>query len=404
MYKRDLARTLVSYAKLPVVTLLGPRQSGKTTLVRDVFKEHRYISFEDPSTRIFATEDPKRFLEANENEHGIIIDELQYVPSLLSYIQLAVDAKKRPGYFVLTGSQNFLANQAITQSLAGRVGILTLLPLSIGELKNNNLLPNGVDTAMVDGCYPRLYAESLLPSQLYPSYIQSYIERDVRQLINIGNLTTFQKFLQLCAGRVGQLLSINALADDCGISFPTARSWLSMLEASYIIFLLPPHFKKFRKSITKAHKIYFFDTAIVCSLLRINDSEILGIHPLRGNIFENYIMVDAYKQYCNLGMRSPLYFWRDQKGVHEVDCIVDTGLSLVPIEIKSGETITYNFFRELNYWNELAGILPEDSFLVYGGAETQERAQGTIIGWRDTDRLAQIIEERQRALLIKPKI
>lgn len=388
MFKRTMERVFDRYIKFPVVIILGPRQSGKTTLAKSFFKNYKYFSLEDPNTRLLVQNDPKFFLTSNENEHGIIIDEFQHIPTLLSYIQLEVDEKKRPGYFVLTGSQNYLMNQAITQSLAGRVGILTLLPLSIKEMDQNEILKNmSVDTWMFCGGYPRIYSESILPLDYFPSYIQSYVERDVRQLVNVENLNLFQKFMALCAGRIGQLLNIEGLGNDCGISFNTARSWLSILEASYTIFLLQPHFKNFNKRLTKSPKLYFHDTGLACSLLRILSPEVLITHPLRGNIFESFIISDMYKQFCNRGLRSPLYFWRDLNGRCEVDCIIDRGISLVPIEIKSGLTISSDFFKGLEFWNDLTQNNPVNSFVVYGGSEKQSRRQGNAIGWQDASNL-----------------
>ena len=378
-----MGQVFTRYIKFPVVAILGPRQSGKTTLAKYFFKNYKYFSLEDPNTRLLVQNDPRGFLKANENAHGIIIDEFQHVPNILSYIQLESDEKNRPGYFVLTGSQNYLMNQAITQSLAGRVGILTLLPLSINEMAQNNLLENkSVDDLMFFGGYPRVYSESILPLDYFPSYLQSYVERDVRQLVNVENLNLFQKFMSLCAGRIGQLLNIESLGNDCGISFNTARSWLSILEASYTIFLLQPHFKNFSKRLTKSPKLYFHDTGLACSLLRILSPEVLATHPLRGNIFESLIIADMYKQFCNKGMRSPLYFWRDLNGRHEIDCIIDRGLNLVPVEIKSGLTISSDFFKGLEYWNDLAQNNPNNSFVIYGGNEKEIRKQGIIIGWK----------------------
>ena len=394
MFSRELVKALLNYKNFPVIALLGPRQSGKTTLVKTIFENHLYLSFEHESTRSLAEQDPERFLEVNENKYGIIIDEFQHVPKLLSYIQLEVDLKKRPAYFILTGSQNFLMNQAITQSLAGRVGILTLLPLSIYELQENKLLSDKVDDVLYAGSYPRLYDQNIKPTSFYPSYVQTYIERDVRQLINVENLKTFQRFIQLCAGRIGQLLNIDALGSEVGISFHTARSWLSILEASYIIFLLEPHFKNFNKRITKSPKLYFYDTGLACSLLRITSPTMLALHPLRGSLFENLIIADLHKQYYNIGMRPSVYFWRDQNGRYEVDCIIDEGIKLIPVEIKSSLTISTNFFNGLTYWNELANTNPEDGFVVYTGRLTQARRQGTIISWKDSGSLIEMIHKR----------
>jgi predicted AAA+ superfamily ATPase len=393
MFKRAIEGELIAYSKFPVVALLGPRQSGKTTLVKAVFSNHTYISFEDVTERTFAAADPKRFLAIHENEHGIILDEFQYVPEILSYIQLIVDEKKRPGYFILTGSQNFLANQAISQSLAGRVGILTLLPLSIAEMQESAILPVTADELIFNGSYPRLYEEHFLPRQLYPSYIQTYLERDVRMLENIGDLTVFARFAQLCAGRVGQLLHIDNLAADAGVTAVTAKNWLSLLEATYLIFLLQPHHRNFNKRVTKAPKLYFYDTGIACSLLRINSLDTLAVHPLRGALFENMIITDLYKQYYNQALRPPIYFWRDQNGRYEIDCVIEhNALNLVPIEIKSGQTIARDYFKGLQAWREITESPQTQGYVIYGGDATQDRSQGMVLRWQDTGTLVKRLE------------
>ncbi len=389
--KRILATACKEYQKFPVIAVLGPRQSGKTTLAQQVFKKHRFVSFEDPEKRDFAALDPRRFLKEIDNKHGIIIDEFQYVPSLLSYIKLDVDTHKRPGYFVLTGSQNFLINQAITQSLAGRVGILTLLPFSLKELIDNDFAPD-VNQALLYGSYPRIYDEKLLPNKFYPSYIHTYVERDVRQLATVDNLLTFQKFMQLCAGRTGQLLNISDLAVSCGITRIMAESWLSVLEASYIIFLLKPHFNNFNKRLTKTPKLYFYDTGLACSLLGIRSTKELSTSPFRGHLFESLIISDLYKQYFNSGERVPLYFWRDQNGRIEIDCLIDRGSVLTPIEIKSGETITRDYFTGLTNFSELAKTASQSGYIIYGGASEQNRSAGHVIGWQKASTLIKTID------------
>ncbi len=398
IFRRDISPILKKYAKFPVIALLGPRQSGKTTLVKEIFKKYTFISFEDPDNRNFAKNDPKRFLKVHENPHGIILDEFQYVPEILSYIQLHVDEYQRPGYFVLTGSQNFLAHQAITQSLAGRVGILVLLPLSLAELIQNKLISSDVDEMMFKGGYPRVYQQDLPVTDFYSSYIQSYIERDVRLLENVGDIDTFQRFMQLCAGRVGQLLNINNLASDCGITFNTAKKWISILQASYVIFLLQPHYRNFKKRLTKSPKLYFYDTGIVCSLLKISTPITLSPHPLRGNIFENFMITDFYKQYYNIGVRPPLYFWRDNNKRFEVDCLIDEDNVLTPIEIKAGETIHSDYFKGLKSWNEISQTNPENNYIVYGGEKNQQRSNGTIIGWEKANNLIQKIRKKTSSL------
>jgi len=390
--RRNLSETLKRFAKFPVVVVVGPRQSGKTTLVRHTFNKHTYLNLEDPELLAFIERDPKAFLREYENEHGIILDEFQHAPKFLSYVQLEVDEKKRPGYFVLTGSQNFLMNQAITQTLAGRTGILTLLPLSINELAESNKLTPHYNDILFNGGYPRIYAENFTPSELYPSYIHSYIERDVRQIINVENLKTFQKFIQLCAGRVGQLLNIADIATNCGICYKTVERWLSVLEANYIIFFLQPHVNNFKKRITKTPKLYFYDTGLACSLLGIRTAHDIALSPFRGPLFECFIIADLYKQYYNSGLEPHLYFWRDQNGRVEIDCLIDLGIKLIPIEIKSGETINNSFFDGLGRWNELAETGQENNYVIYAGDSSQNRTAAHVIDWKSTGTLIEKIE------------
>lgn len=378
-FKRKIASVFRQFAQFPVLVLLGPRQSGKTTLAKEFFHKYVYVTLEDPETLALVNDDPRKFLREHENKHGIIIDEFQHAPQLLSYIQIEVDEKDRPGYFVLTGSQNFLMNEAITQSLAGRAGILHLLPLALHELTINDLAPATIDSLILNGGYPRTYAKGISPRVFFPSYVRTYLERDVRQLVNVGNLRTFQKFMRLCAGRIGQLLNIEELATTCGISRQTAVQWLSTLEASYIIFFLQPHFNNFNKRLTKAPKLYFYDTGLACYLLGINLIKQLQSSPFRGPLFECLVIADLYKQYYNRGLEASLYFWRDQNGRTEVDCIIDQAGALVPIEIKSGETISSDFFDALERWTEMAKINPSESYIVYAGDKAQSRSRGKVI-------------------------
>jgi uncharacterized protein len=383
MFERELANTLKRYTKFPVIALIGPRQSGKTTLVKSTFPQHKFLSLDNDITKAFALEDPEGFLLTNENEHGLILDEFQYAPKLTTYIKLEADKRKRPGYFILTGSQNFLANKAITDSLAGRVGILNLLPLSNKELLENKLSLENCKEIILAGGYPRVYADKILPTEFYPSYILSYIQRDIGYLINPQNMTTFRRFIQLCAGRIGQLCNVNALATETGISAPTAKAWLSILEASYILFFLEPYFKNFNKRLVKTPKLYFFDTGLACSLLRINSADALNNSPFQGALFESFIIADLYKQYCNQGIIPSLYFWRDKGGAHEIDCILDQGTKYYPIEIKAGKAIASDAFRGLEYWHEIAKTNPRDSYLIYAGQEKQIRKQGSVINWQE---------------------
>lgn len=386
-FKRELSKVFPRYTKFPVVAILGPRQSGKTTLARKYFNRHRYINLENPEFRAFATEDPNRFLREFENDYGIILDEFQYVPELLSFIQIQVDEKNRPGYFILTGSQNFLMNERITQSLAGRVGILTLLPFSLHELKANNLIAN-VDLTLFNGSYPRVYESQIEAIDFYPSYIHTYLERDVRQITQVGDILLFQKFMRLCAARIGQQINFTDLATYLAVDLRKIKQWISVLENSFIIFLLKPHFQNFNKRITKTPKLYFYDTGLACSLLDIKTKENLALSSFRGNLFESLIISDFYKQYFNSGISNPsLYFWRDQNGRIEVDCILDRGDVLIPIEIKSGETILPSFFNALSDWQKISGNLQDQGILVYGGDKNQTRSHTKIVGWQQSTHL-----------------
>lgn len=379
-YSRDLEATLLRFAKFPVVALLGPRQSGKSTLAKKVFAQHTFINLEDLELRALANNDPKAFLRSYDNSHGIILDEFQNCPELLSYIQVIVDANDRPGYFVLTGSQNFLMSEAISQSLAGRVGILTLLPFSINELRRHELLGAHANELIFNGGYPRLYS-GFTPEETYPSYIKTYIERDVRQLINVTNILTFQKFIKLCAARIGQLLNYSDLANSCDISVPTVHQWLAILEASYIIFLLRPHWENFNKRVTKTPKLYFYDTGLVCSLLEISSAKALLLNPLYGNLFECMVIADLHKQYYNRGRNAPLYFWRDKNGTIEVDCLINKDAQLIPIEIKSGETYNQRYFDQLTKWVDCAKQADVPRFVVYGGSQQQKSDQEQLVPW-----------------------
>lgn len=380
--KRTQAKSIKESAdQFKVVGIIGPRQSGKTTLVRWLFKDYDYVNLENIDEREFAQKDPRAFL--NQFQNGLIIDEFQHVPDLLSYIQTRVDEVKKNGMYILAGSQNFLMNQAISQSLAGRVSLHTLLPLSIDELAQAKLLPETEDALMYKGFYPSLYEAEVSIEKWYASYVNTYLERDVRQLSQVADLSLFRKFMQLCAGRIGQIVNLTSLANDCGISDKTARGWLSILEASYILYVLQPHHKNFSKRLVKSPKIYFYDTGLASYLLRIKPEQI-GTHYLNGGLFETMIISDLFKSYYNRGVVPRIYFWRDRTG-HEIDCILDEGVDLIPIEIKRGHTINQSFFKNLTFWNELSQTDPEKNYIVYGGDAKQSRSKGKVLGWRKTD-------------------
>jgi len=388
MFSREMKSILLKRAqKIPVIAILGPRQSGKTTLAKETFSKHAYVSLETFEDREFAASDPRNFFDTHKNDHGIIIDEVQQVPSLLSYIQTLVDTEYKPGYIILTGSQNILINEAISQTLAGRISIFTLLPFSIPELKENSLLQPSIEELAQTGCYPRVYAYGLEATAWYLDYIETYVERDVRHIAQVADLSSFRRFIRLCAGRVGQILNITSLANDCSIDQRTAKSWLSILEASYIIFLLQPHFENFSKRIIKSPKIYFFDTGLACALLDIQSKDQLNDHFLKGNIIESLIVSDIMKHYYNNGERPHhVYFWRDQTG-NEIDCIIQKNNKLVPIEIKSSKTVVSDFFKVLKFWSDLTKESKKTAlgYIIYGGEKNQKRDLATIVSWQNIE-------------------
>jgi predicted AAA+ superfamily ATPase len=370
--------------QFPIVGILGPRQSGKTTLARNLFSKYKYINLEEIDNREFATNDPRGFLKSLEGEVGAILDEIQRVPSLLSYLQAYVDEKPSPGFFILTGSENILLNHHIGQTLAGRIALVTLLPFSLGELQKANRLDPSLEEVLFQGFYPPIHAKKIEPKEWIQSYIQTYIERDVRNLKQISDLSLFQKFLKLCAGRVGQLLDLTAIGSDCGISTNTVRAWISILEATYVVFLLHPHHKNFSKRLIKSPKLYFYDSAVACHLLSIQSAKELTTHYLRGGLFESMILSDLLKQRFNAGHLPNLYFWRDKSGC-EIDCILDEGTKLIPIEIKSGATISSDYFSNLLKWNEISETNPLNNYVIYSGVENQARSSGSVISWQNLD-------------------
>jgi len=394
MFKRTLADKLASLAQqFPVVSITGPRQSGKTTLSKAIFSGHVYISLEDPNEREFAVTDPKGFLRRFSGK--VILDEVQRAPALLSYIQGIVDSEDRPGHFILTGSQQFHVMEKVTQTLAGRTALVNLLPFSLDELLGRTAgdpwrpdelptpsapPPFTLEEIIFKGLYPRIHDKNLEPHDWLSAYYRTYVERDVRDLANIGNLETFQRFVRLCAGRSGQLLNLSSLALDAGISHTTARNWISILQAGFIIHLLPPHFANFSKRIVKTPKLYFLDTGLLCYLLRIREPTEIATHAMKGHIFETFVLAELYKAFAHRGETPPLYFWRDQTG-HEVDVVIDTGSRLIPIEIKSSETVERSLFDGLKYYISLGSPVSETGVLIHGGNGLHQREQFLVRPW-----------------------
>lgn len=367
-------------AGYPVITLTGPRQSGKTTLARAAFPDKPYVSLETPDEREFAGSDPRGFLARWKD--GAIIDEVQHVPALLSWIQSEVDARGSMGRYILTGSQNFSLMAHITQSLAGRSALVQLLPLSIAELNAAGNLPADLDAMMLRGGYPALYARSLNPARWLADYTMSYIERDVRQITQVQDLSTFQRFLRLCAGRTGQLLNLANLAQEAGIAQSTARGWLAVLEASYVAFLLPPHHRNLGKRLVKTPKLYFVDVALAASLMGIQTAAQLAVHPLRGALFETLIVGEFLKARFNAGFPANLYFWRDNVGI-EVDLLIDEPDGLRPVEIKSSATVNEDLLKGLRKWMSVAGDIARQPRLVCAGPESYTRSGIEVRPWQE---------------------
>lgn len=393
MKKRTLHAYLQRDAKYyPILTITGPRQSGKTTLVKAAFPEYEYVSLEEMDMRQFARDDPRGFLDRYPGP--VIIDEAQRVPDLSSYIQSAVDRDAAPGRFILTGSQNFLLMEKVSQSLAGRTGILHLLPFERAELEGKLRIPpdkpgdlftntsSALDlwTTIYSGYYPRIHDSSIPPEVWLPDYIRTYIERDVRSLVNIGDLERFERFLTLTAGRTGQILNYSSLANDCGIALDTAKRWISVLKAGFILFLLPPHHRNFNKRIIKSPKLYFYDTGLACHLLGIKSPEQAHSHPLRGALFENLIIAEVNKIYTHHRMKPPISFWRDRTG-HEIDLLLDTGGKLFPVEIKSGKTLSSGMFSSLTWWCAQAEMPRDSATLVYGGTDFRKQNDMNLRPW-----------------------
>ena len=396
MIYRNISPTLLRLAKtFPIVGVTGPRQSGKTTIVKDLFRDKPYITLEDPDERAFATEDPRGFLKRFEG--GAIFDEVQRCPNLFSYLQGMVDRDRQPGRFILTGSQQFNLLAGISQSLAGRIGMSRLLPLQWSEIKNISDSAASLDKHLLRGGYPAIYTthqgthgQIENSHDWFASYITTYIERDIRQLINIREIGSFQKFIKLCAGRTGQLLNLSALASEAGISTANARIWLSALETSDIIYLLTPYHKNFGKRLVKSPKLYFIDTGLAAWLLGIRNKETLSLHPMRGALFESYVVIEHLKHQYNQGQAADMYFWRDNNGletdlVYEITENIDGQITqkLQTIEIKSGATVTSDYIKAGKKSDQFVNDYPTKLQLIYGGENSFQRSGIDFVSWRD---------------------
>ncbi|TKS56819.1 ATP-binding protein [Mesohalobacter halotolerans] len=375
-------KILEALQKFPIIGIMGPRQSGKTTLCQMLKPTYTYVNLEDISLRSFAKNDPKGFLETYKN--GVIIDEIQYVPELFSYLQVYTDQRQINGEYLITGSQHFSLSQHISQSLAGRISLFHLLPLSLTELKQGHYNCDNWEDYVVNGAYPRKWINDIDPVEYYGNYLNTYIERDVRMLKNIMNLDLFQKFIKLLAGRIGQLFNQSSLGNELGLDNKTINSWMSLLEASFIAFRLSPYHTNFNKRIVKTPKVYFYDTGLLAYLLGIRSAEDVKVHFAKGQLFENFIILEKVKSTFNYKTHESYYFWRDSSG-NEVDLLIEDGTKLQAVEIKSSKTIHTDFFKNLKQFSKVkSSVIP---FLVYGGHEYQKRTNGTVLGFKQLNRM-----------------
>lgn len=382
--ERDLTKIIESGVKQsPIVAIIGPRQSGKSTLLQKMFPDYIYLDMQDAELFNFANNDPKGFLNAYSNNKGVIIDEAQYAPNIFSQLKVEVDKNPRRGYYILSGSQNFLLHEKISESLAGRVYFYTLLPLSIKELKQANLLCDRAENQMYKGFYPRVYQPNVNAQTYYENYVLTYVERDIRSIKNIDNILIFKKFMQLCALRIGTMLNYTDLAANCGISVSTAKSWLALLETSFILFLLPSYHENLGKRVTKSPKIYFYDVGLAAVLMGVDLETIIKKRTIYGALFENMIVVDIIKNFHAQGIRATLTFFRDSNK-NEIDLIVETGGKTTLVEIKASETMDNNFFDTIAWFKEQTKD-DQKAVVVYGGTQTQQRTRGKAISWKNLD-------------------
>lgn len=383
-FKRNVSSQISKLKKgFPVISVTGPRQSGKTTFLQHYFSDYTYFNLESPQTREFIESDPQQFLKSNPQ--NIIIDEVQRLPELLSYIQVHVDKQQKMGSIVISGSQNLLISEKISQSLSGRAGYQNIFPFSLKELATHKLNLSNHYKQILKGFYPALYTRDVEPSLFYSRYLATYVERDARLIKNIQNLSQFQKFMGLLSGRVGQVVNVSALANDTGISPNTAEDWISILEASYIVYRLQPYYKNIGKRLIKSPKIYFYDTGVLCSLLNLSSVNELMNHFAVGSIFENFIISEFKKEISETNRSVQIYFYRDNHG-NEIDLIIDTGGNLIPIEIKSSTTFSKTFFKGFEYWKKHVDETTQ-GFVVYGGEDSQKIQDHEIISWMNLQKV-----------------
>lgn len=367
--------------KFPAIGLLGPRQSGKTTLAKDLFPKKPYVSFENQDNILLATKDPRSFLA--KYKAGAVFDEIQRVPELLSYLQGVIDEQpNKVGLFIITGSYNLLLLDKVTQTLAGRIAFITLLPFSFAELSSGKHSKQSLNNLILNGGYPRLYDRKINPTDYYPNYLLTYVERDVRQIKNIANLALFQRFLKVCATRVGQQINYAAISNDVGVDQKTIMSWFGILEASYIAFRLPPFYNNLGKRLTQMPKLYFFDTGLCCSLLEIDNDSHVNTHPLRGALFENLLILELMKQRFNAGQRSNMFYWRDSSG-NEIDILIDQASQVIPVEIKTAATFNSDFLKGINYWRKI-NPNTKKSYLLYTG-KAASVSNTDVLNWKDIE-------------------
>ncbi|MCK4803255.1 MAG: ATP-binding protein [Spirochaetes bacterium] len=383
MVNREVSQKVLQFAaQYPVITITGPRQSGKTTLCKMLFPEKGYINLENIEVRNYASADPRGFLA--QYPDGAVIDEIQRVPDLLSYIQIEVDENQQPGRFIVTGSHSFELMNTISQSLAGRTALIKLLPFSFSEAYNKTKALS-LENVLYTGFYPRIFDMGLNPTEAMSFYISTYVERDLGMLINVKDLSRFEIFLKLCAGRTGQVLNLSSIGNDCGVNHNTVKSWISILEASFIIKLLQPYYKNFNKRLIKAPKLYFIDSGMVAFLLDIQNETQLKTHPLKGALFETFVVSELLKKRFNRSKIDNLYYFRDSKG-NEVDVILDHGNFINQVEIKSGQTISSDFFKGLDYFIKISQQV-KHSYLIYGGNESRIQQGVNIRGWKSIGEL-----------------